>query len=80
MEIDSMTFFFPWMGLQILAFYFVFSRINEAEEQLSIGFAMLFQEFLSKLEKHADEYEDVEKNDQTKGFTCKYAKSFSANM
>ena len=65
MEIDSMTFFFPWMGLLILAFYFVSSRLNQAEEQLSIGVAMLLQEFLSKLEKiEPDGYDNVEINDQ----------------
>ena len=65
MEIDSMTFFFPWMGLLILAFYFVSSRLNQAEEQLSIGVAMLLQELLSKLEKiEPDGYDNVEINDQ----------------
>ena len=65
MEIDSMTFVFPWMGLLILAFYFVSSRLNQAEEQLSIGVAMLLQEFLSKLEKiEPDGHDNVEINDQ----------------
>ena len=47
MEIDSMTLFFPWIGLLILAFYLVYARLNQAGEQLSIGVAMMFQEFLS---------------------------------
>ena len=65
MEIDSMTFFFPWMGLLILAFYYVSSRLNQAEEQLSIGVAMLLQEFLSKLEEiEPDGHDNVEINDQ----------------
>ena len=47
MEIDSMTFFFPWIGLLFLAFYKVYARLNQAEEQLSIAVAMMLQEFLS---------------------------------
>ena len=47
MEIGSMTFFFPWIGLLFLAFYKVYARLNQAEEQLSIAVAMMLQEFLS---------------------------------
>ena len=42
-----MTFFFPWIGLLFLAFYKVYARLNQAEEQLSIAVAIMLQEFLS---------------------------------
>ena len=58
MEIDSMTFLFPWFGLLTLAFYLVYVRLNQAGEQLSIGVAMMLQEFLSTFFAEIEPEED----------------------
>ena len=63
MEIDSMTLFFPWIGLLILAFYLVYARLNQAGEQLSIGVAMMFQEFLSTFLEEIEPDDDEDKNE-----------------
>ena len=64
MEIDPMTFVFPWIGLLTLAFYGVFARLNQAEEHLSIGVAMMLQEFLStfleEIESEEEEQNETE--------------------